>query len=359
MIIPESAYAQPPAKERYCRVCGQLLEASDALRCRPCREEGAESLGYLLDQGSFDDQTEQPRDEEGLPTWEDYRRNVKRYELGDWVEVTRMYHPWGEGPTHPVHRVEAAIAKREGSQVLAGARSMPDDRTPIQKRIERFIMPPSRDKDKTESIETACRKARSRIRRLSINNNLRNMWTFTFAQAGISDLTDAWKEWSLFNRRMKRNDIMPEKWLVTPEVQKGRMLKYGDKVWHFHMITDQYIDIYRCQAVWKHGIVNVVSGNDGGEGASYISKYITKEAGEDADRRPGQHRYRKSDGLTYPDPTEYYITDEAEFDELLHTDDRVVVASKKIIKDGVLLGEWYMTRKRRYRANVSKVTQEG
>lgn len=176
---------------------------------------------------------------------------------------------------------------------------------------------PQEKKDELNRSRSLIR-TKSKVRRLVISQNMRYMWTLTFAKKYVvngnnetkdaGDINDIWDIWKAFIKRCKRAGV-EFKYIVTLEVQEDRLATYGEKVYHFHFVTDLSMPVnskkakqmkkdYDILNLWGHGFVFVSSSIQGKSlAARYITKYITKmfdEIGKDS------NRYRCSKGMIIP-----------------------------------------------------------
>lgn len=129
------------------------------------------------------------------------------------------------------------------------------------------------------------RRARTKIRRLVYYHRLRFMWSLTI-KAEVKDLSEAWALWVAFSKRLQYAGLLPDHYVVVPELQKRG-------VWHFHVCCDRYIDHKSLERLWSHGFV-WISWGSAKKAAHYASKYVGKELGENEQRQAGERRFRSS-----------------------------------------------------------------
>lgn len=176
---------------------------------------------------------------------------------------------------------------------------------------EREISEEERERRRSETRRRKDKRAATMIRRYAMMYDMRYMWSLTIADE-VTDINDAWRLWINFVRRMKRKRLMPEHFVVVPELQKRG-------VWHFHVICDRWVPWERVSEVWGHGYI-WMKGGDSRQASLYASKYVTKdvsvseegEAGEEVKtvgRKAGQRRFRTSPGLVL-ETQEFYFSDE-------------------------------------------------
>jgi len=126
--------------------------------------------------------------------------------------------------------------------------------------------------------------------------------TLTFKD-NVTDLQQANREFKKFIQRLNYDLKLELKYLTVPEVQKGRLQKYGVAVWHFHTIffnlpfVDRIYDKFRN--IWGQGHVIVKSVNDVNHLANYVAKYLTKDFTTEFDLK-NQKRYFCSKELIKP-----------------------------------------------------------
>ncbi len=158
-------------------------------------------------------------------------------------------------------------------------------------------------------------RAGSNIRQLVKENNLKYMWTLTYADE-ITSREIALDDFKKFIKRLtyQIGDKIP--YVAVTEVQKARQRKTGTAVLHFHMAIDRFIDIKALYKAWKHGFVFVstyengkkISG-DKNSVASYLSKYLKKDM-EENPQNEGKKMYLNSKGLNRPNKGHGVATDE-------------------------------------------------
>lgn len=180
-----------------------------------------------------------------------------------------------------------------------------------------------------DNIDRAVRRAKTKIRRTAEKYNLRYMWTMTFANKetvlynprnkktytyDVSTWEGAWKVFEIFIDRCRRAGFKFN-YIATAEIQEKRLEKTGDKVYHFHMATDQWLpqndnmlkkanrsleykDWYHhsFNDFWTFGFTKATIGKaDKKKCFNYLIKYISK-AFELLEVKSKQ-RYRISNGM--------------------------------------------------------------
>lgn len=131
------------------------------------------------------------------------------------------------------------------------------------------------------------------LRRLALRYDMRYMWSLTFGELAPTELEEAWALWERFRRRARRAGVLPRAWVVVPELQKRG-------VWHFHVITNEFVAYEKVRDLWGYGFISMTAGSAAG-GGGYVAKYMTKSFGEGDARPEGVHRYRRSSGLELPE----------------------------------------------------------
>lgn len=253
---------------------------------------------------------------------------VKEYDLGDQVEKVGYYQDV----------VDSMHASKENF-------STSNDR--------KFKHEKSESVKKQQNKERSIQRARTKIRRLATKHNMRYMWTLTFSKKDVvvhnsrnkktttydaGNYEDAWKMWKRFLERCKRAGLDFD-YIVTIEVQEKRLEKYGEKVYHFHFITNKPIPVnnerakrqgkkYSMQSLWKHGYVYVSLKKACKKTVyRYIVKYIGKLIEE---MGTGRQRYRVKNGLGLTITVKEY-PDHVRF--LMENDDCVAKSSYSLLAD--------------------------
>lgn len=166
--------------------------------------------------------------------------------------------------------------------------------------------------------ERSLQRTKSKVRRLCISQNMSYMWTLTFAtkfndvkgvQKDAGDLDHAWDFWRAFIKRCSRAGLAFD-YIVTVEVQEKRLEKYGEKVYHFHFVTNKMMAVnaeiakdmkkdHNIEDLWGYGNVFVSFRQKTQKSmvARYITKYISKMFDETG---KATHRYRCSKGMVIP-----------------------------------------------------------
>lgn len=148
---------------------------------------------------------------------------------------------------------------------------------------------PASEASAEDNRERACRRARTMVRRLCLAYDLSYMWSMTFAD-DVTELAEAWKRWQRFVWRARRQGVLPGRWIAIPELQGAR------GVWHFHVATDRFVSYERVLACWNQGHISLTHPG-ASKGGSYIGKYISKTF----ETMDGEHRYRRSRGMSIPE----------------------------------------------------------
>lgn len=324
-----------------------IRSSYDHQECLP--EASAAGSPLLLDSPSFvrhEGEGWEGEEEEGLG-----RYNVKVYELGKYREVVHLRRGWGGAKDLPLMAMEQDRRERE----LRAGRASAD-------HVNRRFLPPGmagegraegRPSPKREGVSEGARRAKTRVRRLALKYDLGHMWTLTHKDPDFSDLRGAWNAWKLFTLRMRRAKLMPDEWIVVPELQQGRVERYGDWVWHFHMVTNRFIEWKRFSDTWGRGYCWVSPERDPEASARYISKYVAKSFEDEEDlsrpvaarRQPGQHRYRAARGMGAEGDSRYVET--TELYGLLTEGDLHPIGHCPITEGETVLGDWYLCRRSR------------
>lgn len=147
--------------------------------------------------------------------------------------------------------------------------------------------------------QQAAIRAGTRIRELILANNLKYLWTLTYREE-ISDRAVAMDDLKKFLKRLRRRGYeIP--YVAVMEIQEERAKKYGADVIHFHLATNERIEVKDLSEAWGLGHV-FVSKHDGElfKVASYISKYVRKGFDDERVRSAEKKRYLCSRGLKRP-----------------------------------------------------------
>lgn len=181
--------------------------------------------------------------------------------------------------------------------------------------------------EKADNWERGTQRARQKVRRLVLANEFDRILTLT-TRACIDDPATFWAMWKRF-LRLARKACFDMPYVAVLEYQKRGAA-------HIHAAVRGHYPHTELRALWLRVIAAFIPGNhpslarDGGEFApndgsvqleyradtnparlaSYLSKYLTKQAAEDL---AGAHRYRASIGLKQPAVKRFYV---AETDDL-------------------------------------------
>lgn len=178
--------------------------------------------------------------------------------------------------------------------------------------------------------ERSIQRTKTKVKRYVIHKNMKYMWTLTFAKKhtqvvsskGIKtydtgELKDAWTLWSNFMKRCQRAGLRFD-YIVTIEVQEGRLEQFGEKVYHFHFATNQNLPIDQEKAkkrgykhsmlsLWGHGRIHVSKQKSKKKFANvYLMKYITKMF----DVCKGSQRYRCSERMSCPEKVLFFNSEQ-------------------------------------------------
>lgn len=129
------------------------------------------------------------------------------------------------------------------------------------------------------------KRSRDRIRRL-VNANANHygnckpkFLTLTFKD-NITDLKEARYFFDLFNKKLQYR-YPKTKYLGVAEIQKKRYEKYGEKVWHFHIIYFNLPFIYGIKnliaELWPYGFIKINAIDHVKNTGAYVSKYLRKD----------------------------------------------------------------------------------
>ena len=224
-------------------------------------------------------------------------------------------------------------------------------KTGIKKGYE-YVM--TREQKDAMNKDRSIQRAKTKIRRITQRYNMRYMWTLTFSKKYLQtfnsvnqnvsnydtgNVDDVWRLWKSFLKRCKDYGL-EFNYIVTLEVQEKRLKETGEKVFHFHFITDKRIPVNRDQAkksgkkysmseLWTHGFSFVTFKKSKKKLAHlYVIKYLTKLVDEIG---KGQNRYRIKRGLVIP-VSEFFVN---EFDSFFTT-----IESEKMAKNSyAVLGD--------------------
>ena len=235
---------------------------------------------------------------------------VKQYDLGDQVERVGFYQ-------------DVVDEMQENKNKIF---------TPGNDRGYKYE--PSEEQKRQQNIDRALQRAKTKIRRLTQRYNMRYMWTLTFKYKftevknrngsvetyDTGDFDSAWHLWKMFLKRCKRAGLDFD-YICTIEVQEKRLQKYGEKVYHFHFITNEQIPItwdkarkqgknYCLADLWGHGYCFVSKKKSEKKLAHlYVIKYVAKLLDEIG---TGRQRYRVKQGLEIP-VEEFLINNHIDF----------------------------------------------
>lgn len=171
--------------------------------------------------------------------------------------------------------------------------------------------------DRERSEAEAVRRASTTIRRLCTEHGLRRMWTLTCSE-----------EWATHDRAVVRGYVRRlaerlSKLNVVAWVAVGE-LHPGGHGWHVHLVIDRWLPKHVIAAAWGRGFVDAryIRSSDGDRAGSrraahYVAKYVSKDAESD-DRRMGDHRYWRAQGMAIAE-----VSCEATNEELAHLLDLV------------------------------------
>lgn len=144
---------------------------------------------------------------------------------------------------------------------------------------------------------------------ISINTPLTRLQfvTYTFKKE-ITEFKDANYILNKYHKRLnyelhKTGELSQNenlKYFLVPEIQHKRALKYGAKVWHYHIIYFNLPGLWypRITKIWGQGGIKVKPMNDLDHLVNYVSKYFTKSKSDDYAK--GQHKYFTSRALERP-----------------------------------------------------------
>lgn len=139
------------------------------------------------------------------------------------------------------------------------------------------------DEEKLKNRELVLQRARRDLRRL-INSNI-NMYgldgkfvTLTFSE-DITDYKKANREFTKFIQRLEYYTEKDLKYCAVPEIQKERLEKSGQAVWHYHAIFFNlpFIRQNKLMEIWEKGFVFINRIDRVDNVGAYICKYMTKE----------------------------------------------------------------------------------
>lgn len=151
----------------------------------------------------------------------------------------------------------------------------------------------------------AGRRARRDVRRYCAANRLNRLGTLTYRGEGCHDPRQARRDVGTFFRSLRRElDGEPLPYLWVPEWHKtGHGL-------HLHFAVGRFVPRGMIERSWEHGFVHIklLGGLPVGSGsfaearraAGYLSKYVAKSFGDDAEgvQRPkGLHRFDVAQGF--------------------------------------------------------------
>ena len=150
--------------------------------------------------------------------------------------------------------------------------------------------------------ELVLQRAKRDLRRI-INSNvdlydeLPKFFTMTFKE-DMTCLKQANYEFKKFRQRLEDNIGIHLKYSAVPEIQKERFKKYGQAVWHYHVIFYNlpYIKQSKLMEIWGNGGVNIKKIDKVDNVGAYMCKYMTKDNKD----LVGQKCYFGSRGLYKP-----------------------------------------------------------
>lgn len=185
--------------------------------------------------------------------------------------------------------------------------------------------------------ESSIRRSKTKIRRIAQRYDMKYMWTLTFSKKEVKtsnkvngkesvydtgEYEDVWRLWKSFLKRCKDHGVEFD-YIVTVEVQEKRLEQHGEKVYHFHFITNKQMPVNMKHArkqglktciadLWGHGYVYVTKKKSKKKLVHlYIVKYLAKLIDE---MGSGKQRYRAKQGMVlpitetiYPDHTSFFI----------------------------------------------------
>jgi len=139
--------------------------------------------------------------------------------------------------------------------------------------------------------ERAARRAKTQVRRWIMSQRLDYMLTLTYRE-NVEDRERAVADLSKFVELVRRHHKGDWPWLAVPERQKRG-------AWHFHIAVGGWQNVDLLRSIWGGivggGNIDVRTPRVGKRPrygrlalAYYLSKYMTKDAGE---TEPGDHRY--------------------------------------------------------------------
>ena len=186
-------------------------------------------------------------------------------------------------------------------------------------------------------------RAGTRIRRLVLANELKYMWTLTYADE-ITDIEQVLADFNNFKRNLKLRDNKKLNYVAVVEVQEERSKKAGKEILHLHFATDRRINIKLVNDSWKKGYVFVSEfSGDIYKVASYLGKYIKKGIDSTAVIKDNKKRYLTSIGLKKPLRIDL-ITSEKHFIGMVKNADYV-----KEFEQGI----WLLLNKRRLSPEIA------
>lgn len=167
------------------------------------------------------------------------------------------------------------------------------------------------EKRKAENRERSIRRSKQQVRRkakdlASANPGGQYMVTLTYAD-NMQDREKALKDWEMFVKRVHKSTDIQFQYVAVAEKQKRG-------AWHFHILTNVYLEHSEWAKLWGHGYIWVSKCNDARHAMRYICKYFRK-GWSDSEELSGKNRYFCSKGFDYQT---YYIT-EKEFKNGLRT----------------------------------------
>lgn len=143
--------------------------------------------------------------------------------------------------------------------------------------------------DKEENRDKVLSRSRKALRNL-VNANVgqygdqftAKFLTLTFADS-VTDIETANYEFKKFIKRMnyefygKNGANM--RYVVVPEIQKKREEKYGEAVWHYHVILFNipYTKADKIAKIWGNGFIKINRIDRVDNVGAYMCKYMTKD----------------------------------------------------------------------------------
>jgi hypothetical protein len=149
------------------------------------------------------------------------------------------------------------------------------------------------------SATEAARRARGKVRRYCAANRLNRLGTVTYEGDGLHDSIALRRDVRRFFRALRAELGGAFPYLWAPEWHPG-----GHGL-HVHFAVGRFVHYLTIRRAWGHGLIHIKLLGDlpTGSGslgearlaARYLSKYVSKELGEDAP--VGLHRYEVAEGF--------------------------------------------------------------